>query len=181
MFRAYLLLVALVLAGCEIVHHGGPGYSSPYGEQPTYVQPPTYVEPAPVVPVQPLPPGYGHGSGHGPGHGHGSDHAYSPFTPEAPRTGGGSLSIAHWDVGGGQWIRPWARIEVDVRGPASKIGLYAVDGSGVHQELELRDARNQQRIRFDQRYGRLGTDSLAILLYDSRGRIIAFLRRSPTR
>lgn len=88
------------------------------------------------------------------------------------------IVIMLWDVGGGNFLAPTAKILVDVFGTNStEIKLFSVNSDGAAAELQSFTCRDGSRIYFNTKYNRGETQGLEIRLYDSKGNLLAFLKR----
>ena len=92
----------------------------------------------------------------------------------------GRIVIKKWDVGGGNFLRPKAKILVQVYGQtASRLKLFAVSSDGYIKELQYFYVKDGKEVYFNCRYSRMGTRWLELRLYDNMSSLIARERRSP--
>ncbi len=90
----------------------------------------------------------------------------------------GRMVVTLWDVGGGNFFTPAAKISVDVFGTdASQIKLFSVDPKGAAAELQSFPCRDGDKINFNTRYNRGGAEALEIRLYDSKGNLLISTKR----
>jgi uncharacterized repeat protein (TIGR01451 family) len=88
------------------------------------------------------------------------------------------IVVVLWDVGGGNFLAPTAKILVDVFGTnAAEIRLFSVDSDGAMTELQSFACGDGSRINFNTKYNRGQTQSLEIRLYDGKGNLLAFSKR----
>ena len=93
--------------------------------------------------------------------------------PDADR-----ISVILWDVGGGNFLAPTAKILVDVFGAnATAIRLFSVHLDGTTAELQSFTCQDESRIYFDTKYNRGQTHSLEIRLYDGKGNLLTFFKK----
>ena len=94
-------------------------------------------------------------------------------TPDPDR-----IVVVLWDVGGGNFLAPTAKILVDVFGTnAAEIRLFSVDSDGATTELQSFACGNGSRINFNAKYNRGQTQSLEIRLYDGKGNLLTSSKR----
>jgi hypothetical protein len=88
------------------------------------------------------------------------------------------MVVVLWDVGGGNFLTPTAKILVDVFGThAAEIKLFSVDSNGAETELQSFACRDGNRINFNAKYNRGQTQSLEIRLYDGKGNLLTFSKK----
>ncbi len=88
------------------------------------------------------------------------------------------ITVVLWDVGGGNFFAPAAKISVDVFGAnAAEIKLFSVHPDGATTELQSFTCRDGSRINFDTKYNRGQTQALEIRLYDGKGNLLTFTMR----
>ncbi|OGP68769.1 MAG: hypothetical protein A2W27_02080 [Deltaproteobacteria bacterium RBG_16_44_11] len=88
------------------------------------------------------------------------------------------IVVMLWDVGGGNFLVPTAKILVDVLSTNSaEIKLFSVDFDGTTTELQSLTCRDGSRIYFNTKYNRGQTKSLEIRLYDSKGNLLTFFKK----
>jgi len=84
-----------------------------------------------------------------------------------------------WDVGGGNFFNPNAKITLDIHGThASKATLSVVNSKGVRTELQSLPCRDGERIQFNAKYNRASTQAMEICLFDSQEHVLAELKRN---
>jgi hypothetical protein len=94
-------------------------------------------------------------------------------TPDPDR-----MVVVLWDVGGGNFLTPTAKILVDIFGThVAEIRLFSVDSDGATTELQSFACGNGSRINFNAKYNRGQTQSLEIRLYDSKGNLLTSSKR----
>ena len=88
------------------------------------------------------------------------------------------MVVILWDVGGGNFFVPSARIGIDVFGAnAAEIKLFSVNSDGSTTELQSFTCRDGSRIHFSTKYKRAQTRAFEIRLYDSEDNLLAFSNR----
>lgn len=88
------------------------------------------------------------------------------------------MVVTRWDVGGGNFFTPTAKITVIVEGvKAHKITLYSVDSDGSMENLETLSCSHGQPVEFRCEYS-AGAESLELRVYDNMERMMARDRRS---
>ncbi len=88
------------------------------------------------------------------------------------------IVVILWDVGGGNFLVPTAKILVDVLSTNSaEIKLFSVDCDGTSTELQSLTCRDGNRIYFNTKYNRGQTKSLEIRLYDNKGNVLTFFKK----
>jgi len=96
-----------------------------------------------------------------------------------PHPADGRIEITHWDVGGGNFLRPRAKIELVAHGRSVQAArLFAVGVGDRMDELQAASCTHGQAVSFDAHFDRLWTQAIEIRLYDSFGRTIARDRRA---
>ncbi len=88
------------------------------------------------------------------------------------------IVLTLWDVGGGNFFTPVAKISVDVFGTdASQIKLFSINFKGAMTELQSFTCRDGSKINFNTKYNRGETETLEIHLYDSKGNLMTSVKR----
>jgi hypothetical protein len=88
------------------------------------------------------------------------------------------IVVLLWDVGGGNFFTPNAKISIDVFGSnAAEIKLFSVHSDGAATELQSFPCQDGSRVNFSTKYNRFQTQALEIHLYDSKGNSLTFTRR----
>jgi len=88
------------------------------------------------------------------------------------------IVVLVWDVGGGNFLVPTAKVTLDVSGTdAAEIKLFSVDSKGTATELQSFSCRDGSRINFSTKYNRFETETLEIRLYDSRSNVLTSTKR----
>jgi len=88
------------------------------------------------------------------------------------------IVVILWDVGGGNFFVPTAKISVDVFGTnAAEIKLFSVNSDGATTELQSFTCRDGSRTNFSTKYNRSQTQTLEIRLNDSKGNLLTFTKR----
>jgi len=105
--------------------------------------------------------------------------SYDSFTPNAPRVYSGSIVVTKWDVGGGNLIRPKAKINARVRGGIiSRLTMYYADENNHMFVMQTCSVVNGSFVRLNARYPRAVACQIWLVLYDEYGRVAAFYVRS---
>ncbi len=90
----------------------------------------------------------------------------------------GRMAVTLWDVGGGNFFTPVAKISVDAFGTdASQIKLFSINFKGAMTELQSFTCRDGSKINFNTKYHRGETETLEIHLYDSKGNLMTSVKR----
>jgi hypothetical protein len=93
----------------------------------------------------------------------------------------GRIVITQWDVGGGNFFKPKAKVEVEVYGDtAQMVKLYAVSNKGGMNELDAASCSNNSKASLKGEYDRFNTSALEVILYDNVGNIIARVKRGAS-
>ncbi|MFB3883856.1 MAG: hypothetical protein ACE144_01435 [Thermodesulfobacteriota bacterium] len=88
------------------------------------------------------------------------------------------IVVVLWDVGGGNFFTPTAKILLDVIGAnAAEVKLVSLHSDGTSAELQSFTCQDGSRISFSTRYNRGQTQSLEIRLYDAKGNLLASSKR----
>jgi uncharacterized repeat protein (TIGR01451 family) len=88
------------------------------------------------------------------------------------------IVVILWDVGGGNFLTPTAKILVDVFGTnAAEIRLFSVHSDGATTELQSFTCGDGSRINFNTKYNRGQTQSFEIRLYDGKGNLLTSSKR----
>ncbi len=89
------------------------------------------------------------------------------------------IAVSLWDVGGGNFFNPNAKITVDVHGAqAFNATLSSVRREGGRTELQTLPCRDGESIQFSAKYNRGSTQALDIRLFDAQGNVLAALTRN---
>lgn len=106
-------------------------------------------------------------------------HPHPHPTPMPPAPAGGSIVVTKWDVEGGNFFTPKAKISLTVHGyGAQTVKLYAVSATGGLNELQALSCTNGQSVYFNTKYNRGGTKYLEVRLYDNYDNLLAVSRRA---
>ncbi|MFB3883839.1 MAG: hypothetical protein ACE144_01350 [Thermodesulfobacteriota bacterium] len=88
------------------------------------------------------------------------------------------IVVTVWDVGGGNFFTPAAKISVDIfSANATEIRLFSLRSDGASTELQSLSCRDGSRVNFYAKYDRGRTESLEIRLYDAKGNLLTFSKR----
>ena len=107
-----------------------------------------------------------------------ADGQESKISAGTPETNPGRMVVTLWDVGGGNFFTPVAKISVDVFGTdASQIKLFSISFKGAMTELQSSTCKDGSKINFNTKYNRGETETLEIHLYDSKGNLMTSAKR----
>ncbi len=97
---------------------------------------------------------------------------------KAPAPNPDRIVVVLWDVGGGNFFVPTAKLSIDVFGTsAAEIKLFSIHSEGSTTELQSFNCQDGSRINFNTKYNRAQTQALEIRLYDGKGNLLASTKR----
>ncbi len=100
------------------------------------------------------------------------------YPPQPPPSSEAKIVVGRWDVGGGNFFRPKAKISCQVFGSyAQVVRLFLVSDNGHLQELQAFSCSSGSNIKFDTKYNAIGAKSIQIRLYNNQERVIAKYER----
>lgn len=89
------------------------------------------------------------------------------------------ILVTNWDVGGGNFFEPRAKITLQVSGQnLQTVKLYSVARDGSMRELQARSCTDGDTVEFRTDYQRFNTTWLEVRLYNNFGQVVAQDRRS---
>lgn len=98
-------------------------------------------------------------------------------TPPPPSNA--RIVVTRWNVGGGNFFKPSAKIHASVHGSdLQTVKLYAVSPNDDMDELQAFSVSDGQEVRFDCSYDRFNTKWLEIRLYNNWNQVVAKDKRS---
>jgi hypothetical protein len=109
--------------------------------------------------------------------------AVDPAAPVAPAPlfAEARILVTLWDVGGGNFFKPKARIAVTVAGrDADAVKLFSVTAGGEASELQSITCKDGDKVTFDCSYDRALAAKMEIRLVDKAGKVLVVVSRDPT-
>jgi hypothetical protein len=100
------------------------------------------------------------------------------YTPPIGPVGRGRIVVKDWEIKTG-FLKSKARLDVQVFGKdAAKVTMYAVEADGDLDRLESAACKDGQTVHLSEKFSPANTKFIEVRLFDSRGRVMAKLRRA---